>query len=95
MTVEILARLKTKPEYAQTVHELLLSVVNETHKEEGCKEYQLHVDVEHSHHFVMVEKWRSQSDLDKHSHSAHIKALKSVMDKYFTEFSLFNMTRLS
>jgi len=95
MTVEILARLKTKPEYAQTVHELLLSVVNETHKEEGCKEYQLHVDVEHSHHFVMVEKWRSQSDHDKHSHSAHIEELKSVMNKYFTEFSLFNMTRLS
>lgn len=94
MTVKILARLKTKPEYAHTVRELLLHVVNETHKEEGCEEYQLHVDVEHSHHFIMIEKWRSQSDLDKHSESTHINALKSVMDRYFTEFSLFSVTRL-
>ena len=92
MAVEILARLKTKPEYAQAVRELLLTVVDETHKEEGCEEYQLHVDIEHSHHFIMIEKWRSQSDLDKHSHSMHMKALKSVMEKYFIELSLFNVS---
>ncbi|WP_422047537.1 putative quinol monooxygenase [Rosenbergiella metrosideri] len=47
-----------------------MHVLNETHKEEGCEAYPLYVDVEPSHHFMMIEKWRSQSELDKHSHSA-------------------------
>ena len=46
-----------------------------THQEEGCLLYALHRDAADPHHFVLVERWRSQADLDAHFATAHTKEL--------------------
>ncbi|MCY7366183.1 MAG: antibiotic biosynthesis monooxygenase [Frankiaceae bacterium] len=37
-----------------------------THQEEGCLAYALHQDPADPGHLVLVERWRSQADLDQH-----------------------------
>ena len=46
-----------------------------THEEEGCLLYALHRDAADPHHFVLVERWRSQEDLDAHFRTAHTQEL--------------------
>jgi quinol monooxygenase YgiN len=46
-----------------------------THEEPGCLVYALHRDTSDPHHFVLVERWRSQEDLDAHFATAHTQAL--------------------
>ena len=37
-----------------------------THAEQGCLAYALHVDTANPLHFILIERWRSQADLDAH-----------------------------
>ncbi len=46
-----------------------------THEESGCLLYALHRDNADPHHFVLVERWRSQEDLDAHFATPHVAAL--------------------
>jgi quinol monooxygenase YgiN len=43
-----------------------------THDEEGCFVYALHRDSNDPDHFVHVERWRSQEDLDAHMKTPHL-----------------------
>ena len=46
-----------------------------THEEPGCLLYALHRDNADPHHFVLVERWRSQEDVDAHFATPHVAAL--------------------
>ena len=47
----------------------------QTHEEPGCLLYALHRDNADPHHFVLLERWRSQEDLDAHFATPHVGAL--------------------
>ena len=49
--------------------------IEQTHQEEGCLTYALHRDARDANHLVLVERWRSQADLDAHMTSPHVAAL--------------------
>ena len=46
-----------------------------THAEEGCLAYALHVDNADPLHFVLLERWRSQEDLDAHMTKPYVADL--------------------
>ena len=46
-----------------------------THAEPGCLAYALHVDGANPLHFVLIERWRSQDDLDQHMTTPHVADL--------------------
>ena len=46
-----------------------------THEEQGCLTYALHRDNDNPHHFVHVERWRSQEDLDAHMQKPYLADL--------------------
>ncbi|MDQ3610343.1 MAG: antibiotic biosynthesis monooxygenase [Actinomycetota bacterium] len=52
--------------------------VAKPHAEEGCISYALHRDNADPNHLVLVERWRSQADLDAHLQSAHVADLFAV-----------------
>lgn len=52
--------------------------VAKTHAEEGCIAYALHRDNADPNHLVLVERWRSQEDLDAHLQSEHVADLFTV-----------------
>jgi quinol monooxygenase YgiN len=49
-----------------------------THQEEGCLTYALHRDDANPNHFVHVERWRSQADLDDHMTKPYVAELFAV-----------------
>jgi quinol monooxygenase YgiN len=50
-----------------------------THAEEGCVKYALHRDNNDPDHFVHIEKWRSQEDLDAHMQTPHLGAVFAAL----------------
>ncbi len=50
-----------------------------THEEEGCLTYALHRDASDPHHLVLIERWRSQADLDAHMTQPHVAELSGVL----------------
>ena len=50
-----------------------------THEEDGCVKYALHRDTNDADHFVHVEKWRSQDDLDRHMKTPHLKQVFTAL----------------
>lgn len=49
-----------------------------THQEPGCLTYALHRDNADPNHFVHVERWRSQADLDEHMTKPYVADLFAV-----------------
>lgn len=50
-----------------------------THEEDGCLKYALHRDANDPDHFVHVEKWRSQEDLDQHMKTPHLAKIFAAL----------------
>lgn len=55
------------------------SCIEATHAEEGCERYALHRVKGESRKFVMVEKWRSQADIDAHFATPHLADLMTAL----------------
>ncbi len=64
--VTVVALVKVKPGAEAAAIEVLRPVIEQTHQEEGCMTYALHRSTTDPEQFVLVERWRSQADLDAH-----------------------------
>jgi quinol monooxygenase YgiN len=53
--------------------------IEQTHAEEGCLTYALHQDSNDPTHLVLIERWRSQADLDAHMTKPYIADLFAVV----------------
>lgn len=73
--VVVVAILEATPEGLDDAVDAVTTCIEETHKEEGCLSYALHRDTGNPNKLVMVERWRSQEDLDAHGKTPHIAAL--------------------
>ena len=52
--------------------------IERTHEEEGCLTYALHRDNADPDHLVLIERWRSQEDLDAHMTKPYVADLFAV-----------------
>ncbi len=64
---------------ADEVIAALSTAIEQTHAEEGCLAYALHRDLQDPNHLVLVERWRSQADLDEHMTKPYIAELFTFM----------------
>lgn len=85
MPVTLIATLTARAETREQLLLLLESLVDPTRAEDGCLNYDLHVDAENDRVFVFYEKWRSQQDLDAHMRSSHLGRLLDRMDVLLAE----------
>ena len=60
---------------AEALKEAFAACARGTHAEEGCLTYALHQDNANPLHFVLLERWRSQEDLDAHMTTPHVADL--------------------
>lgn len=72
--ITIVAFITAKPGMQQQVREVLLDLVEQTRKERGCVNYDLHQSQDNPREFVMYENWESAADLDAHAKSEHLQA---------------------
>lgn len=56
--------VQAAPGRADAVIEAFAACTHATHAEDGCIAYALHRDNADSEHFMLVERWRSQADVD-------------------------------
>lgn len=71
----VLAFAQAKPGHAEQLKAAFCQAIPPTHAEHGCIKYALQQSQENKNEFVMVEKWRSKEDLDKHLQAPHIQQL--------------------
>ena len=83
--LRVVARIKAKPDKIDEVRELLSALVEQTRKESGCITYDLLQNRNDPTDFTFVEEWASDSALDSHSISDHIKALAPKLQPIVTE----------
>ncbi|RIJ78345.1 antibiotic biosynthesis monooxygenase [Nakamurella silvestris] len=75
MSVVVVATITPVPGRAQDVVDAFVAVTPAVHAEAGCELYAIHTDGEV---VVMVERWTSQEDLDRHSAGAALVEFKSL-----------------
>lgn len=78
--VIVVATMRVLPGRGDDLVERFGAVVEATHREHGCLAYGLHRDRFDSSRFVLIERWRSQADLDAHFRQPHMAAVAGLAD---------------
>ena len=79
--VTIIGTVVAKPEARDELREILAQKVVARRNEEGCINYDFHVDAIDPCCFVLYGNWRSQADLDANLEMPHLKPLFSNLDR--------------
>ena len=64
-----------KPETSEELHAILAGFVGPTRSEEGCINYDFHVDANDPCVFMFYENWRSKAEFERHLAKPHLKPL--------------------
>lgn len=73
-TVRVVARLVAKSDKVEALKSVLLSIIEPTRSEAGCKSYELLQNSADPADFTFVEAWESAAALDAHMKSPHLTA---------------------
>jgi quinol monooxygenase YgiN len=73
--VVVVVAMKAKDGKLDEALEVFRPCLEATHKEEGNLTYALHRNAQDPNAFVLIERWRSQADIDEHMKSPHIADL--------------------
>ena len=72
-SLRVVARIKALPDKVDLVRSILLELIEPTRNEEGCIVYELLQNKSDPTDFTFVEEWQSESFLDSHAKSQHLK----------------------
>lgn len=78
--VVVVATFVAKPGRSGEIERFGKEVVQPSHEEDGCVKYALHRSTADPETFVLVEKWRSQEDLDAHFQQPHMAQLGDLQE---------------
>jgi len=93
----VIAYIRAKAGQEARVQEALLGLIAPTRAEAGCINYDLHVSEEDARQFVFYENWMSESDLETHANSAHLRAFRKMADEILdgpVEITKWRMLRI-
>ena len=82
-TLRVVAHLTAKPDKIEETREALIELIVPTRDEKGCVRYELTQNNDDPTDFTFVEEWTSDTSLDEHLQSAHIRKLQSRGDELF------------
>ena len=72
--VTVLARIHAKPGMEAQTREALEGLIEPTHAEAGCINYDLHTSTDDPAQFMFYENWTSKEALDQHLATPHLQA---------------------
>jgi len=79
--IVVIATVTLKEPIDKSVLEALKALHHATHQEdEGCVQYDLHIDPSNANTYVFVETWQSEALLDAHMQKAHFKAFQEALE---------------
>lgn len=92
----VIASLKAKKDKIDLIKAELLKLHKATHaNDEGCIQYDLHLDNENPAHFLVFEIWESGELLQKHAQSNHFQAFMAAIDGAVEQFDVNQMMRFA
>jgi quinol monooxygenase YgiN len=77
----IIGTVTARPETREELATLLAAQVTPTRAEEGCINYDFHVDTADPFVFIFYENWTSRAALDAHLAMPHLQPLFSQLDR--------------
>ncbi|UUV04768.1 putative quinol monooxygenase [Ruegeria sp. YS9] len=94
MALTILAQITAHPGKEDLVHAELEKLIPITRAEQGCIQYDLHVDTTNPGVFAFYENWESRELWQTHMNAPHLAAYMEATDGAVAEFTLNEMTRI-
>jgi quinol monooxygenase YgiN len=74
--IKVVANNYIKPECVDEFLRLTKEIVEKTNaNDKGCIKYELCKDINEAGHYVMLEEWESQADLDAHMKAPHFTSI--------------------
>lgn len=77
--ITVIATVRAKAGCEEKAKKLLLELVEATHREEGCINYDLHQSIESKGEFVFHENWKSKEVLEAHLNGANLKSFREKL----------------
>jgi len=93
MTLTIIANIYVNEGKIDFVKNELLKLIAVTREEEGCINYDLHLNNDDPSHFMFFENWQSHEDWQKHMDTAHIKHYAEAVEGVVKR-QTFQMTKI-
>ncbi len=88
----ITATIIAQPDKRELVKNALLRLITPTLAEEGCLNYDLHVDNTNPNRFFFYENWLTREHWLAHNESAHIAAHRKATEGAVVEVIIHEMT---
>ncbi|MGK2956370.1 MAG: putative quinol monooxygenase [Solirubrobacterales bacterium] len=83
--VVVVALFTVKEGMVEEAIERFTPVIEHTHGEEGCLAYALHRDVNDPSTLALVERWKSQDDLNSHFGMPYMAEVGAIASELLTE----------
>lgn len=90
-----IAKIEAQQEHKNTVLAELTKIVQPTQKEQGCINYDLHIDNANDAIFMFHETWETAEDLNAHSQSSHIKKCFEVIGGLLVATEVLRLTKVN
>lgn len=94
MPLTIVAKITAKPGHEAQVRAALTALIAPTLQEDGCLQYDLHVDNDAPGVFLFFENWTSRETWQAHMQSAHVKANGPATEGAIDSVELHEMTKV-
>lgn len=85
MTKHLTVILKFKEEYTKQAKSLLENLVENSRKENGCLQYDLHQNIENHNVFILHEVWQNQDIFDLHNSHHYVKNFFEIVPNLLEE----------
>jgi len=74
----VVAEMKAKPGKEEELRAAAMALIQPTRNEDGCVQYDLHVNTADPSRLVFYENWTSLEHLASHAASVHLKAFGAI-----------------
>ena len=95
MALTILAQITAAAGKGALVRGELEKLVTPTRAENGCLQYDLHIDNENPEFFVFYENWESRDLWQTHMDAPHLKAYLEATEGAIESFILNELTHIA
>ena len=93
--VILVVKVKVKEEFEEQVYTFMKALHKLTHElDEGCIQYDLHVDLEDKCSFTFVETWENEEALSLHEKKEHFISCVDFMEDKLESFSIDKLKKL-
>ncbi|MEM5500650.1 putative quinol monooxygenase [Ahrensia kielensis] len=95
MALTILAQITAVAGSEDLVRTQLEKLVSITRAEQGCLQYDLHIDNENPGFFVFYENWESRELWQQHMSAPHLAAYMEATDGAVANFSVNELSKIA